>query len=279
MMCKPVTITACLIMISTLASLSACDNDASDQDESMVSVEKTNAIPDSTGQQDDSLQPEYSGIPVDSIGNQANDVPKQNLSLTGRGTLYLQKDKSHSIWFYPNEFVGPCSRSECTKDSPDSVYESEIVDFVNAFLVKEGHVAAELNPWLCSYYVEIDSIDSWYGKNMIQGQAIHINDIGGALLEDYITIYFNHRPSDEEVNSLVSEFELLEYPNMHLQAYESDGLYFLPAKLAEPRADVLIKTCHLIRKKEFVSWVQNHIHTEEPILQDLDKKQKSKEEL
>lgn len=207
-------------------------------------------------------------IKIDSAETHLQDTPKQTAkSLTKKGKIQLKKGENSAIWYYPNEFVGTCVKIESHKDTV-TINGRKLVRFVKAFLEKEGEVAAALNPWLCTYYVQSDSVDSWRGLGIIQGQAIHVNGIGGALLMDHITIHFNRKPTATEFDDLVKGYNLIGISSNKLKIASGDEGFYSSAKLTVLSAREILQQSKEIEKKPFVDWVQQHVHSGEPVRMD-----------
>lgn len=66
-----------------------------------------------------------------------------------------------------------------------------------------------MNDYLNDIFVELDSVDSWQKKHIIDGPYIHIKNGGpSGLLTSYITLHFRNVPTDKDYQELIKSFDL-----------------------------------------------------------------------
>ncbi len=175
------------------------------------------------------------------------------------GRITVKKGIQHDFWTFAHEFVS--YRDKVHGQVADTI-NGQVYPYFHPIMYKKYPVPIAVNLWLNTYYVPYDSIDSWYNKGVITGQYVHVKGLYDGLLQNRITLHFKREISVEEREELMKRFGLKPLSNWSVSPLE------MSMSLENPRADKISTLSASIAKLDYVDWVENHIHTGEPVRTD-----------
>lgn len=178
------------------------------------------------------------------------------------GFMYVWPRKRCAYSFHPNEFVSILIKKNSNK--ADTIKGIRIEHFSHVMMKKYKYLTLPAIPWLNTYYVPNDSVQSWYKKGIIQGQYIRVEEFGDGLLDAYFEIHFKEMPTPQEKKYLIDNYSLVEFDLEHAEITRGKEAYFAIARIDDPRAEFILKQRDKIAKEPIVDWVQNNIYSGEP---------------